>query len=278
MHGNQLHSCANCWFNGLQAGSVGLSLGYCTEYQLVLRQPDQTTCGRHTRVDLTLARAAAEKRLHQAVYSSQEGVQRLSDGAAVTNGQFVSPDTAALRADPVGAVVADYGEYGAKIESLAQLRALRSPRAELAMLSLGRAYVDRCMARGGLWTSGLHLLWWTRQRLTDEQVPELAVTDLRYQTAASLERQLDLSRWWLLMLRLVFISDLGAHSLSGASEAGEPGHLSALSDLAEQAAAATQIPSSRRLATWVRRTGAPLFDRCLPETRYRQLASALHRD
>jgi hypothetical protein len=38
------------------------------------------------------------------------------------------------------------------------------------MLSLGRAYTNRCVERGGSWTSGIHLLWWTRRRLVEAEV------------------------------------------------------------------------------------------------------------
>ncbi len=278
MHGSHLHSCANCWFNGLQSGSVGLSLGYCTEHGVVLRQPDETTCGRQVRLDLPLASARVERTHHRRRYAVTDAVVRLVDGEAVVNGAYVAEDTSALRTDPVGAAVADYREYGTTIESLAQLRAQATCRAEFAMLSLGRAYVDRCVSRGGRWTSGLHLLWWTRQRLADDPQPVLAAADLRYQTAANLDRQLDLCRWWLLMLRLVFISDVATHAVTGNGTGPSPDGLAELCDLAEQAAAETEIPTLRKLSAWVRRTGLPTIDRCLPESRYRELAAQLHRD
>lgn len=272
MHGCQLHSCANCWFNGLQAGSVGISVGYCTEHRVVLRQPDHTTCGRHIRLDLTFDSAQQQSRLHSAVYTCLDGVQRVADGAVVRDGGYIDHRVAALRSDPVGAIVTDYGEYGAKIESLAQLRALGTSRAEFALLSLGRAYVDRCVSRGGRWTSGLHLLWWTRQRLIDHLRPALSAADFRYQSAGSIGRQIELAQWWLVMLRLVFISDIGAHALD------EDGTMGELADVAERAAADTQVPSLRKLTAWIRSTGLPLLDRCLPESRYRELAAEVHRE
>jgi hypothetical protein len=272
MHGQQLSSCANCWFNGLQSGSVGLSVGYCTQHRVVLRQPDETTCALQLRQDLLIDGALQQSRLHRAAYQREDGVQRLADLAPAANGDYVDPDTSFIRHDRVAAVVADYGEYGTKIESLAQLCALRSFRAELAMLCLGRGYVHRCVSRDGSWTSGIHLLWWTRQRLSEDLRPELQPADLRYQMAVSLDRQIDLARWWLLMLRLVFISDLGTYADGNGGPEGE------LAGLAEQAAADTGIPALAKLASWTQRVGIPAIDRCFPEQRYRQLALELHRD
>ena len=65
-----------------------------------------------------------------------------------------------------------YTPHFAPCEQNLQLRAQGTFRAELAMLSLGRAYVNRCGARGGRWISGLHLLWWTRP----DSVPPLVTT------------------------------------------------------------------------------------------------------
>lgn len=262
-----LASCSNCWFNGLQHGPVGLNVGYCTEHRVVLRRSDETTCTRHLRKDLLLKSSEAFNFKHRQVYV-EDGVVRLVDAKRVTNGAFVSDEVAILRTDPVGDTVADYGEFDTKIESLSQLRAQATLRSEFAMLNLARAYTRRCVQRNGSWTSGLHILWWTRRRLTDE-MPMVSIADLRYSAAASLKRQQELASWSLLMFRLVFISDIAAHAALRRDALAE------LESMAEVAAQETEVPSLRKLQSWVRGKGLDWFDRVLPQSRYQALALAL---
>lgn len=264
-----LASCANCWHNALQHGSVGLSMGFCTEHGVVLRRPEETTCAQHMRKDLLLRSAQAFSDRHQTYFSSRDQVQKLADQTIVTNSEFVDPSAAFIRHDQVGEAIADYGEYGTKIESLARLCTLRTFRSELAMLSLGRAYTQRCITRGGRWTSGLHLLWWTKRRLQEPGLPEPAPSDFRYPTAGSLERQVDLASWSLLMSRLVFISDVGTYAVA----AGDP--VAKLQGIAEQAAAETEIPGKKRLWRWVKKVGLAMIDEVIPEGRYRQISTEL---
>jgi len=54
----KLNSCQNCWFNGLQYGAIGLTVGYCARHKKILNFPDGITCGLHLRKDLTLNRAS----------------------------------------------------------------------------------------------------------------------------------------------------------------------------------------------------------------------------
>lgn len=270
MKAETLASCANCWFNGLQHGSVGLNVGYCTEHRVVLRQPEQTTCARHMRKDLLLKSSEAFNFQHKRIYLIEDGVQRLSDRERVTSGEYLSKDVDLLRSDAVGDAVADYGEYDTKIESLAQLRSQATLRSEFAMLNLGRAYTRRCIQRQGNWTSGIHILWWTRRNLA-AQTPPVVIGDLRYSAAASLERQHELAQWSLLMFRIVFISDVGSHAASKSDDLGK------LESMAEVAAEDTEIPSLRKLQRWIRTKGIPLFDSVMPEPRYRELVATLIR-
>ena len=265
-----LSSCANCWFNGLQYGSIGLSVGYCTEYRVVLRRSEETTCAKHMRKDLLYKSSVVFSFKHKQHYSLETGVQRLTDTVPVVDNGFVSRDTDFLRTDSVGDVVADYGEYGTKIESLSQLRALSTLRSELAMLSLARAYTARCVKRDGSWTSGIHILWWTRRKLADAKAPEVHINDLRYSSAGSLESQMELVQWSLLMFRLVFISDIGVH----AAEKKEV-DVGRLEGIAELAAEETEKPSLRKLAAWIKKRGLPLFDEALSEATYRRIVNSL---
>lgn len=264
-----LASCSNCWHNALQHGSIGLCIGFCTEHRVVLRRPEETTCAKHMRKDLMLESAKAFSLRHQHYFTSTDQVQKLSDQTSATHSDYVESSAAFIRHDKVGEAVADYGEYDTKIESLSQLRTIGTFRSELAMLSLGRAYTYRCIKRGGRWTSGLHLLWWTKRRLQENGLPEPTPSDFRFPTAGSLERQVDLATWSLLMSRLVFISDIGTH----AEATGDP--VAQLRGIAEQAAAATEIPGTKRLWRWVKKVAVPMIDDVIPETRYRQMTDEL---
>ncbi|WP_147439727.1 hypothetical protein [Corallococcus sp. CA049B] len=185
---------------------------------------------------------------------------------------FVEQDASSLRTDAVGDAIADYGLLGAKIESLARLRQLQGVRAEIAMLSMGRSYVRRCVGRNGSWTSGIHLLWWTRLRL--DQEPEVNAGDIRMELAIPLARQVEMAQWAVLMFRLVFISDIGQYAKVSGSRAGVGG----LSSLAEEAAAETSDVTPKALITWLKRKGLSRFDHALPERSYVRMARDLHRD
>jgi hypothetical protein len=223
------------------------------------------------RKDLLLQSAEAFNFKHRQRYAIENGVQRLADPIGEVGGEYVSADINFIRTDLVGDAVADYGEYDTKIESLAQLKTQGSIRSEFAMLSLARAYTRRCVQREGAWTSGIHILWWTRRQLAAASIPEVVVNDLRYATTGSLERQHEIAKWTLLMFRIVFISDIGSHAALRQDQVG------ALASMAESAAEETQTPSLRKLLKWVKQKGLPLIDDVLPEARYRQISGMLIR-
>lgn len=262
-------TCSNCCYNGLQYGSLGLSAGFCVEHRKVLRRADETTCGRQFRKDLPLPTAEECSRTHQTAFD--EGTIRFvrTKAAADLDPTAVQTSTAFIETDSVGEAVSDYGVLPTKIASLAQLKSLPGLRAELALFSLGRSYVRRCGQRGGAWTSGINLLWWARKRF--ETGPQITVNDLRYQTAAPIERQAELVAWSVLMLRLTFVSDVG--ELAPLTEPA-----SGLRTIAESAALATETPSLPALLDWLRGEGTRLFDSALPVPRMRTLREQLHRE
>lgn len=128
-----LLSCSNCWFNGLQYGPLGLSAGYCAEHRVVLRQADWTTCPRHMRKDLAFDSAVRANRAHRIAYRADRVQLVIPNGGTPT--EFTSPEPSALREDPVGDAVADFGELDSKIESLAQLNSIPGARAEIVILT-----------------------------------------------------------------------------------------------------------------------------------------------
>lgn len=263
-----LLSCVNCCHNPLQTDSLGTSVGYCTEHRRVLLAPGALTCGRHLRKDLTAQSAIPLRKKHGARFTPAD-VVRLSEPGVPVNGGYTSQskvDVHSLETDGVADAVLDYGKLDSKIGSLAQLRSIKGARAEAAMLSLSRAYVNRCMSRGGKWTSGVHLLWWTRRRLLDR--PAVAVDDIRAESPLPLARQVELAEWSLIMLRAIFISDVGFY-------AGKADPIGRLADFAERAAEGTNQLSPGRLLGWLKRDGMKLLDKALPERRYESLAAQL---
>ena len=266
----KLHSCQNCWFNGLQYGALGLAVGYCSRHKKILNAADGTTCGLHLRKDISVNRAEEVSNVHQKYFTS-ECVTRIVDaGCYESDVSDSDKDKSHLRKDSVADAALDYGELGSTIESLAQLKALSGARAELAMLSLGRAYVSNCISRNGTWTSGLHMYWWSRSRLTD--IPEIKVEDLRSVGATNLSRQSDLTAWSLVMLRVTFIEDITTY----AAQQNDP--LGKVDSLTEQAALSMDTFNLRNLKKWLKNEAVPQLDARLSQTRYAELATKLHKD
>ncbi len=264
-----LLSCVNCCHNPLQTDSLGTSVGYCTEHRKVLLAPSQLTCGRLFRKDLVGARANEERDAHERRFSPGM-VARLTKNNTPANGGYTSnskADVRQLARDTVGMTVLDYGNLPSKFASIAELRHLSGARPEVAMLSLGRAYVGRCVDRGGAWTSGLRLFWWTRERLLD--LPRVELSDLRGEGAIPLDRRVALSQWSVIMMRAIFISDVGFY----ASSADRP--MNKLASFAEQAAEGAPDLSPKRLVSWLKRNGMGLLDKALPERRYEQISATI---
>lgn len=265
-----LQSCQNCWFNGLQYGALGLPVGYCSRHRKILNTADSTTCGLHMRKDLSLDRARQVARIHAATYPNSVIVRIRDEAQAKTEVSEDERDLDSLRSDGVAEVVTDYGMLDSKIESLAQLKVLAGARAEVAMISLARGYVNNCIAHNGSWTSGLHLWWWTKKRLPE--IPDIAITDLRATGGIPLSRQATLTAWSIVMLRLTFIDDVVEYAAAENDAVGE------LKGLLQKAAIAVQTFNLQRLSGWMRREALPILDRQLPYERYRELSRQLHKD
>ncbi len=264
-------SCVNCSYNALQYDSIGTSVGFCTEHRKILQVPSELSCGRLLRKDLLYPRAQQERDVHQRFFSpaliSSLRTRSPANGRSTSSAK---KELCILARDPVSAAVADYGQLGTKIESLAKLSAIAGVRPEVARLTLSRPYVARCVERNGTWTSGLHLLWWTREELAEE--PKIAIEDIRVEMALPLSRQIDLAKWSVLMLRLIFVSDIGHHAKNTDRKVAR------LHCLAEDAASETQKLSFGVLLRWVKKHAIPRFDKVLPRSRYEKLSAELHRE
>lgn len=278
-----LHSCSNCWHNGLQYDSVGLRVGYCTRHRVILRQADHSTCGQQHRKDL-LHLSAERAALRQRERFSPLEVVRI-DGERLngSTGDYVSTDRSLLT-DSVASTVAEY-HLQSRITTFAQLRWIKGGRSELALVSLGRAYVANCMARDRKWTSGINIAWWVRERCLREPEPILQYDqDIRYELPVSPERQIKLAKSSLLMLRLVFLSDLGRHAAdSPQQDEGSPvirdtsKSVQQLATLADEAAVEAG-PELSDLVSWVQDVGLKRVDAALPKESYESIQLELHRD
>lgn len=266
----KLQSCQNCWFNGLQYGSLGLPVGYCARHRKILNLPDETTCGLHIRKDLGLSRAQDVSLVHSRVYADDK-IVRLSNKEEVESDFSLSKkDTNILRKDVVGDAVVDYGFLDSKIESLAQLKAIKTTRSDIAMTSLGRAYVKNCINNSGKWTSGLHLYWWTMKRLAD--VPEIQVDDIRYTGSIQLSRQTELAAWSVMMFKISLIDDIVEYAGQQNDEVGRE------KGIANNAALAVQSFNVRKLSKWIRKELVPALEARLDYRRYSDLSRELHKN
>lgn len=262
-------SCANCWFNPLQYGALGLSSGYCTQHRLLLTRAEETTCKRQMRKDLGYSSAMSESQAHSTTFPDRVvHLRSKKSGENFASGS--KSDLALLRSDKVGEAVVDYGALGAKIESLAILRTIEGARAELAMLSLSRAYAHTCFQRSNSWDRGIHLYWWTANRLST--VPEVGVADLIRTSFLPLARQVELAQWSIVMLRLTFLSDVGHHARWSRDR------VSKLASMLDEAALASETVSLKKLLRWTATTGSRQVESVLPESRYSSLARRLHEE
>ena len=264
-----IQSCQNCWFNGLQYGPLGLPVGYCSIHKVILNHSESTTCSYHLRKDLSLHRAVEVNGHHKDYYNSDgQIVDLLRQELASTLISNKAADHAALRKDTVGELVSDYSQFKSKIAFLAQLKRAEGARAELALLSLSRAYVNNCFNNDRKWTSGIHLYWWTKSRLADE--PVIRVDDIRFTDGLDLSRQHEFVSWSLIMLRLTFITDIAAY----ASESGD--RLGEARGLLDEAAYENHSFNIHKLTRWMKREAVPFLDKLFSEDRYCELAKELH--
>ena len=121
-----LQSCQNCWFNGLQYGALGLSVGYCSQHRKILNAAEATTCGLHMRKDLPLRRTQQVSSIHAARYPDSIITLIHGDKEAMHEISSDEKDLHSLRSDSVAELVSDYGMLDSKIESLAQLSSGKS--------------------------------------------------------------------------------------------------------------------------------------------------------
>lgn len=203
-------SCVNCCHNPLQLGPIGPALGYCTRHRVLLPQSHLTTCGQLLRKDLLGASAEKQRDIHRKTFDDQFVAVLSAPKKRAAQHGMTEPPNGQVASDKVIEEVRAFGTIDSKIATMAALRRIDGVRAEIAMLSLSRAYVLNCYARGGRWTAGLHVAYWTLERLT--VTPVFEVTELRGPFANRYETIVALSTWTLVTFRLALLSDVASRA------------------------------------------------------------------
>lgn len=259
-------SCVNCCHNPLQLGSIGTAFGYCTRHRVALVRPHLTTCGQLLRKDLLIESATREHKAHSAVYRSGRISLVASPSTAAT--KLIERPNGHTPTDAVIEEVQGYGTVDKKIGTMAALHRIPGPRAEVAMLSLSRAYVANCFRRDQKWTSGIHLLFWTLQRLDED--PVFAPTDLREPLASSLSQTNAIAKWTLIVFRLGLVADVATYASRSRDAVGR------LKAFAINASAIAPPTAPERLLAWLS-AKKNSWRSPLSPARYTKLRELLHK-
>ncbi len=264
-------SCANCCHNPLRAGVVGLDYGFCTRHRVVLRMQTESTCGQLLRKDLLADSAKVFGASHAKAYPAARVVDLYEPRNAARSASLVGPPAEGPPGDEVVEETVAYASYerDSKIASLAALRRIGGIRGDVAMASLGRSYVQNCWQRHRRWTSGLHLLWWTLERL-GRAPSEPQASDLRDVDGLPLPRAVSIAKWTTVALGVYLVSDIGAFASAAGDEVGR------LAELADKALGAVEPGDGDGLARWLATAGKRYFS-ALPPERYFELSAALHK-
>ena len=261
-------SCTNCCHNPLQLGPTGTPFGYCTRHRVVLQSPELLTCGHLRRKDLYGERAEREAAVHHRLFvKSRPALLHGSRDREAAERHFERPN-GELPEDPVVDEVLGWGTMQ-KIATIAALNRIGGVRAEIALTSLGRTYVHNCVRRGnGRWTSGLHVVWWTLNRLDVE--PEIRATDLHTTFGQRIERLAAVARWQVIGQRLTLLADVAGYAKA------EEDPLGALESLPEEAAMHGDPTQPERTLRFLRSARVrKRVDAALSRQRYHELRATL---
>jgi len=220
-------SCVNCCHNPLQLGPTGTAFGYCTRHRVVLQSPELLTCGQLRRKDLYGASVEREQEAHSSRYVRSRPALLHAPKDRKKADLHYERSNGGMPSDRVVEEVLAYGTMP-KIATMAALRQIPGTRAEIALTSLGRAYIANCAAKHGAWTSGLHLVWWTLGRLST--APVIRATDLRTTFGQRIERLTSVAQWLVIGHRLTLVAEVARQS----REENDP--LADLETLPEEAA------------------------------------------
>jgi len=263
-------SCVNCCHNPLRASIVGLDFGFCTRHRVVLRAQTESTCGQLLRKDLLMESARRLRETHAKRYPTTRVVDLYEPRNSSQNANLIEKPNGQLPSDPVVEETVAYARYarGSKIASLAAMRRIPGIRGEIAMATLGRSYVHNCWEHDRRWTAGVHVLWWTLERLGAEPSEPQSV-ELHGLEGLPLSRAVSIAKWTAVALRLYLVSDIGALAAASKDDVGR------LADLADRALGAVEPGDGTALARWLA-DDRPRYSRALSLKRYETIAAKLH--
>jgi hypothetical protein len=228
-----------------------------------------TTCGQLLRKDLLAESAQRERAIHAKSYPEDRVVTVAHPEQVASRKGYVEKPNGQLPAGPIIEELQNYGRLDSKIASMAALHRIPGTRAEVAMLSLSRGYFGNCIAQGGRWTAGVHLLFWTLGRL--DQEPSIGATDIRGPIAFSLGHTIAVARWTVVAFRLAFVSDVGRAAGAEQDRAGK------LARLPSQAVRAVPGVDPDRLLRWLGKKKSS-WSSALSPHRYARLREELHHE
>ncbi len=262
-------SCQNCCHNPMRLDIVGSAVGYCTQHDVVLSSPSSTTCGRLLRKDMLFEEALLLQKRHGKQFSWKQASSLYGDQALKTeqaNGQ--------LHRDAVADEAMSFARYERRSKrlSLSALRRVPGIRAEVALHSLARAWSINCWKRGRdkRWTAPLHEFWWALNAL--DRVPaDPLLSEIHDADGLPVARRESVAKWSVVVLRLFFIADVGRFAAIKQDDVGE------LHSIADDALEHTEPGDAADLLRWLH-SNATRLRKHFPESRYRELASELHRD
>jgi hypothetical protein len=217
-----------------------------------------------------LDKSATEQRaLHGMTFKENRVSVLASPTTDATSKQMVEKPNGQLPGDVVLEEARSYGEFGSKIATLAALHRVPGARAEIALLSLSRAYLSNCYARDGAWTAGVHLAFWTLEVLTRE--PTFEATDLRGPFTKRLEVVTAIASWTLISFRLALLTDVAERA-----RMQKDGPMSRVKKLVLDAIEAPPTRPDRLLARL--RRDRRKWNAVLSYERYRRFRESLHQD
>jgi hypothetical protein len=220
------------------------------------------------RKDLLSARATKEQKLHRRSFRVEFVQELTAPRKPMSGAELVSEFEDQAVGDDVFRDVAEYGLLPSKVATLAALWSRSGIRAEIAMLSLGRAYFTNCIRQRGKWTAGLHLARHTLNRLTED--PLLSLEDLRGPVIAPLAKAIDLAKWAVVAQRVAMLVDVGR------TAEADGDRVVRWVDLGTTAIATTAPGSAKSLLGYLRRKRRG-FEEALDQQRYRELAQSLRK-
>ena len=220
------------------------------------------------RKDLLRASAHEERALHQLHYRLDRVSLVVAPNVDAEKARFVEKPNGMFERDVVLDEVLSYAQYDTNISTMAALRRVEGMRAEIAMLSLSRGYLANCYDNKGPWFAGLHLAFWTLQRLDAD--PVFAASEL-HGPMRSVSEAMAVAKWRVLAFRLYLLCDVSDETR--AQKGRDP--ITRFTALADEALSAGSPTRPDKVLAKLRSTRTRWMQ-ALSRDRYTRLRRAVH--